>query len=229
VSKKESEWFHTCTAKLLYLAKRVRPEILTAVSFLTTRVQKPDVDDMAKLRRALGYLYGTRYRGIVLRVGEEMSVRGYIDASRGVHAASGKSHSGCAIVLGLGGPVYTKSTKQKIVTKASTEAELVALSDTASQAIYLRNSIDAQGYDVGPAIIYQDNMGCMALIKRGAATSKRSRHISIRHFWLHERVNAGEVQIVHLPTEEMIANQTCARCTVCEGAIPTYQLGIVPH
>jgi hypothetical protein len=48
-------WFHTHVAKLLYLAKRVRPEMLTAISFLTTRVQACDQDDLAKLRRALGY------------------------------------------------------------------------------------------------------------------------------------------------------------------------------
>jgi hypothetical protein len=35
----------TMVAKLLFLAKRARPDILTAVSFLCTRVKKPDVDD----------------------------------------------------------------------------------------------------------------------------------------------------------------------------------------
>jgi hypothetical protein len=37
--------FHSQVAKLLYLAKRTRPDVLLAVSFLTTRVQKPDIDD----------------------------------------------------------------------------------------------------------------------------------------------------------------------------------------
>jgi hypothetical protein len=134
-----------------------------------------------------------------------MDVRAFIDAY-GVHTASGKSHTGCAIVVGYGGPVYTKSTKQKIVTKSSTEAELVGMSDTASQAIYLRNFIIAQGYDIGPAILYQDNMSCMALIKRGGPASERSRHIEIRHFWIQERVESGEVRVEHMPTAEMIAN-----------------------
>ena len=34
-----------------------------------------------------------------------------------------------------GGPVHVKSSKQKLVTKSSTEAELVALSDYARQAL----------------------------------------------------------------------------------------------
>lgn len=206
VSAEEAKYFHTHVAKVLYLAKRVRPECLTPVSFLSTRVQVCDIDDMAKLKRLLGYIFGTRNRGIVLRVGECMTVKAYIDAAYGVHSDSGKSHTGCTIVLGDAGPLFSKSSKQKIVTKSSTEAELVGLSDTASQAIHLRNFVTAQGYDVGPAIIYQDNMSCMALMKRGGPTSERSRHISIRRFWLTEKVDDKEVIIEHLGTEKMFAN-----------------------
>lgn len=202
----EERYFRTYVAKILYLSKRIKPECLVAVAFLTTRVNDLDVDDLAKLRRLLGYLRATRDRGIVLRIGDSMTVRAYIDAAYGVHQSSGKSHTGCAIVLGDGGTLSARSAKQKIVTKSSTEAELVGLSDCAAEAIHLRNFVHAQGYEVGPAIIYQDNLSCMALMKRGGPGSERSRHINIRHFWVAERVDAGEVVIEHLSTDEMFAN-----------------------
>ena len=72
--------------------------------------------------------------------------------------------------------------------------------------IHLRNLIIAQGYDLGPAVIYQDNLSCMALIKRGGPGSERSRHIHIRHFWLSEKVTEGEVELQHLGTDDMFAN-----------------------
>ena len=202
----EAKHFHTHVAKMLYLSKRVRPECLTAVSFLSTRVQACDVDDLAKLERLLGYLAATPDRGIILRVGEHMTVSAYIDAAYGVHTDSGKSHTGCSIVVGDAGPVFVKSGKQKIVTKSSTEAELVGLSDVASQALHVRNFVIAQGYEVGPAVLYQDNMSCMALMKRGGPGSERSRHINIRHIWLHERVEQGEAIVEHLSTQVMWAN-----------------------
>lgn len=202
----QAKRFHSLVAKLLYLAKRVRADCLTAIAFLTTRVQACDIDDVAKLNRVLAYLRGTRDRGIVLRVGPTLVVRAYIDAAYGVHQSSGKSHTGCVIMLGEAGPVLCKSAKQKIVTKSSTEAELVGLSDTASPAIHMRNFLRAQGHDVGPVVVYQDNMSAMALVRRGGPGSERSRHINIRHFWLAERVAKGEVMVVHMPTEEMIAN-----------------------
>jgi hypothetical protein len=200
------QWFHTLTAKMLYLAKRGRPEILTAVSYLCTRVDKCTEEDVTKLKRAMGYLKHTKGRGIRFKIGDSKTVTAYIDASYGVHTAYGKSHTGCVLMLGDAGPVQCKSAKQKIVTKSSTEAELVALSDSANQAIHLKNFVEAQGYDVGPVQIKQDNMSCMALVKKGAATSERSRHIAIRYFWVRERVDSGEVQISHEPTETMWAN-----------------------
>ena len=205
-SEDERKWFHTHVAKMLYLAKRVRAECLTAVSFLATRVHACDLDDLAKLRRLLGYLAATASRGICLRVGSDMRVRAYIDAAYGVHTESGKSHTGCAIVLGDAGPVFCKSAKQKIVTKSSTEAELVGLSDSASQAIQLRNFVIGQGYELPAAELLQDNMSTMALLKRGCPGSERSRHIDIRFFWVAERVASGEVQAKRTATGIMWAN-----------------------
>ena len=206
LQEKDKEYFRSYTAKLLYVGKRVKPEMLTAISFLTTRANSPDTDDLAKLHRALGYLLFTRDRGIILCIGDTMTVGGFIDAAYGVHTNSGKSHSGCAMVLGTGGPVHVKSTKQKLVTKSSTEAELVALSDYASQAVWLRNFIISQGYNVGPVILHQDNMSCMALIKRGGPASERSRHIDIRHFWVKELVDGKAAIVKHLPTDRMHVN-----------------------
>jgi hypothetical protein len=54
--------FHTQVAKLLFLSKRARPDILTVVSFLCTRVQTATTEDQAKLNRVLGYLKGTQDR-----------------------------------------------------------------------------------------------------------------------------------------------------------------------
>jgi hypothetical protein len=56
VSEKEAIWCRSYVAKVLYIAKRVKPECLTAVSFLTSRVGAYDTDDLGKVRRLLGYI-----------------------------------------------------------------------------------------------------------------------------------------------------------------------------
>jgi hypothetical protein len=196
--------FHSIVAKMLYLAKRTRPECLTA--YLATRVSRTTEDDWDKLTRLLRYVNDSKERGIVFRPGKEGIVpRVFIDASYGVHG-DGKSHTGSCIVVGGVGAVHCKSAKQQIVTKSSTEAELVALSDSASQGLHTRSFIMAQGYQCGPVIIFQDNMSCMALVERGRSAAERTRHIDIRYFWVTERVERGEAIIKHLGTKDMYAN-----------------------
>ena len=198
------EEFHSLVAKILYMAKRTRPDVLLPIAFLTTRVQAPDVDDQSKLQRVVKYLNGTRELGIVLRPNDDNGIFAHIDASYGVHK-DGKSHSGMFVTLG-GGPLLTKSGKQKIVTKSSTEAEMVALSDLCSSVIWSRDFLVAQGMDPPPATVYQDNQSTMALIGKGQSTSERTRHINVRYYWVKDRVDSGDIQIVYLPTEDMVAD-----------------------
>jgi hypothetical protein len=49
LNEEQSMLFHHYTAKLLFLCKRARPDIQTAVAFLSTRVKGPDTDDYKKL------------------------------------------------------------------------------------------------------------------------------------------------------------------------------------
>jgi hypothetical protein len=134
---------------MLYLAKKSRPECLTAVAFLATRITKCTEHDREKLTRLLRYVSDTRERGIVLRPGKRgIAVRVYIDAAYGVHT-DGKSRTGSCVVIGDSGAVHCKSGKQQIVTKSSTEAELVALSDSASQGLHTRNFLISQGFQCG--------------------------------------------------------------------------------
>lgn len=198
--------FHRNVARALYLAKRARPDCLTAVSFLATRVQKCTSADLVKLDRLLRYIRSTKDRGLVLRPGRDYTtVSVYIDAAYGVHS-DGKSHTGSCVVLGESATIHCKSSKQGIVTKSSTEAELVALSDSCNQGIHVRRFMSGQGYRVGPLRVMQDNMSCMALVKRGRSAAEKTRHIDIRYFWVKERVQRGEAVIEHMPTELMFAN-----------------------
>eukprot|EP01040_Poterioochromonas_malhamensis_P011415 gene11415-12445_t len=193
--------FHSIVAKLLFLAKRTRPDILTAVAFLSTRVTAPSENDWKRLVRVLKYLRGTSELGIVLKPGVgDLRILAYADASYGVHA-DGKSHSGLCIALGQG-PIFVKSSKQKIVSKSSTEAELIGC----SQVIWSRDFLVAQGYSTEQALVYQDNTSTMALVKKGKSSSDRTRHIHIRYFFIKDRIEAGEIQVEYIPTERMIAD-----------------------
>ena len=104
------------------------------------------------------------------------------------------------------GPFLAKSTKQRLVTRSSTEAEIVAFSDNCSPVIWSRDFLIAQGYDMPPAKVYQDNMSSMALELRGASKSDKTRHVNIRYFWVKDRIDNNEISVEYKPTDEMIAD-----------------------
>jgi hypothetical protein len=133
-----------------------------------------------------------------------MSIVGYVDASFGVHADC-KSHTGSVITLGSG-VICCDSWKQKTVAKSSYEAELMGASDGTNNMFFLRNLLIEQGYDLGPVKLYQDNMSTIASIANGKSTSKRSRHINIKYFYLKDPVDNGEFEVDYISTDEMLAD-----------------------
>jgi hypothetical protein len=129
----------------------------------------------------------------------------FVDASYGVHM-DGKSHTGSCVVIGDVGAVHCRSSKQDIVVKSSTEGELVAASNSANQGLHSRQFLIAQGYKMGPVILYQDNPSSMTMLARGRSGAERTRHIAIRYYWTKELVDSGELKIIHKGTKEMYAN-----------------------
>lgn len=115
----------------------------------------------------------------------------------------GTSRSGL-VVLVNGAPVIWKSAKQSIVTKSSTEAELVALTNACTDVLWLRNLLIAQGYDIGPVNVGEDNQSVLAMLEKRSVGLARTRHINVRYFFVVDGVGSGELKITYAQTKEMV-------------------------
>ena len=105
------------------------------------------------------------------------------------------------------GSIYSTSTKQKLVTRSSTEAEVVGAHDIMPQLIWTSNFLDGQGFSIDESILYQDNTSAILLEKNGRDSStKRTRHMNIRYFFLKDQVDSKRVKIEHCPTADMLAD-----------------------
>lgn len=109
------------------MAKRTRPDIVTTIAFLCTRVKGPDVHDWKKLMRVMKYLQRTPFILLVLGWDESGFVCWHVDTSFAVHPDM-RSHTGGCMSMGQGA-VISISTKYKLNTKSSTEAEVVGVDD----------------------------------------------------------------------------------------------------
>lgn len=86
--------------------------MLLAISFLTTRAQKPDEDDWKKLLRVLAHLIWTIELIMTLQCHALDKLIWYIDGSYAVHGDM-KGQSG-AILVANGCAILVKSNKQKV-------------------------------------------------------------------------------------------------------------------
>ena len=155
LDEEKAQVYHHIVAKALFLCKRARPDLQTAVAFLCTRVKQPDTDDYKKLRRMIQYLRLTRNWFLTLEADNLSVVKWWVDALSAVHADM-RSHTGASMSLGKGA-IYGTSTRQKLNSKSSTEAELIGVSDVMSQILWTMYFMAAQGYPLEDNVVYQYN------------------------------------------------------------------------
>ena len=117
-----------------------------------------------------------------------------------------RSHTGGVISFGRGG-LFSKSKKQNINTKSSSEAELIGASDYLPHTLYVKMFMEAQGYPIKRAIFHQDNESAIKMETNGKAScGQRSRHIDIRYFFITDHSKRNSIDITHCPTENMLAD-----------------------
>ena len=200
----DTKLFHSMTAKLLYLAKRTRPDILLVVNFLSTRVKSPSQQDMSKLEYCLMYLYQTKRMNLILSTAADLSLSFYIDSSYGVHSDL-KSHSGICASFGRG-VIYAQSVKQKLNTRSSTEAELVGIGDGINTVIWFVNFLEELKLNVKPVVIYHDNTSVLKMLVKGHDNNIRSRHINIRYYFVMDYIANGYIVMKHKASSSMLAD-----------------------
>ncbi len=200
--KEQAMAFHHATAQLLFLSARARHDIQPATAFLTTRVKSPDEDDWGKVKQTLGYLKGTLHMPLVLSADLLTLLCWWVDAAYAVHHNC-KGRMGAGMSFGQG-MACSDSWKHKIMTKSSTEAEIVGVDGLLGYILWARYFMEEQGYDMEPLLLYQDNMSAILLETNGkVSSSKRTKHIKVKYFFIKEMVDNGEIVIEHSPTEQM--------------------------
>ena len=203
LAEEDKQLFHTFVAKALYACKRARPDILPTVSYLCIRVKEPNVADMAKLKRMMLYLKIKPHDNLRLTA-EHVTVTS-ADAAFAVHEDF-KSHSGVTVSLGKGA-FHSESSKQKLNTRSSTEAETVAADTAMTHVLWTKWFLKGQGYTVTFNVLEQDNQAAIKLEENGKFSSgKRTRHINIEYFFIADQMEKKHVRVKYCPTDELMAD-----------------------
>jgi hypothetical protein len=97
--------------------------------------------------------------------------------------------------------------KQKIPSKSSSESKIIGLYNKSSNILWTCQFLEAQGYDIQTNIVYQDNMSTLSLAKNGyMSSSKHTKHIKAKYFFIRHFHNSGELDLQYCPTEQIWAD-----------------------
>ena len=129
----------------------------------------------------------------------------YVDASYASHP-DGKSHGGYVCMYG-GAVVMARSAKGVIVSKSSTEAELLALNDCVDEVRLERHLLqEVERAGRGPTTIREDNKSTIVMAERGELGTKRTKHYTVRHYYVTEQIVNGTVKLEHVSGTKNIAD-----------------------
>ena len=195
VNEKEFRRYIGCLRYLIH----TRPDLSHCIGVLSRYMHSPKASHGAALRQVLRYLRGTQSLGLYYKSNERRGLEliGYSDSSYNSDPDDGKSTTGHIFYLNEC-PITWCSQKQEIVALSSCEAEFMAATETAKQAIWLQDLLgEITEGEATKAIIRIDNKSAIALTKNPVFHG-RSKHIHSRFHFIRECVEDGLVTVEHV-------------------------------
>ncbi|KAJ9565938.1 hypothetical protein OSB04_001904 [Centaurea solstitialis] len=200
----EATHYRRVVGCLRYLL-HTRPDLAYSVGVVSRYMQSPRESHARAVKQILRYLRGTISFGIRYERCDELKLLGYSDSSHNVDADDGRSTTGHIFFLGKS-PISWCSQKQDTVALSSCEAEFMAATSAACQAVWLRELLaEVTGLKKQKVLIRIDNKSTIALSKNPVFHG-RSKHIHTRFHFIRERVENEQVEVEHVAGDSQVAD-----------------------
>ncbi|XP_045810869.1 secreted RxLR effector protein 161-like [Trifolium pratense] len=199
--------FRQIVGSLRYVCNS-RPDICYAVSVISRFMHDPRKPHMIAAKRILRYLKGTLELGLLFPIGTSSAgstLIGYSDSDWCGDITDRRSTSG--YVFKFNNAAISWCTKKQAVTALSScEAEYIAGTFAACQAIWLNSVMkEIKCEPVKPLILRIDNKSSISLAKNPISHG-RSKHIATRFHFIREQVANGMIEVQYCPTEVQLAD-----------------------
>ena len=194
---------------LIYLAVISRPDISYAVGVVSRFSSNPNQQHLAAVTRIYAYLKGSKTRGLHFdrQLKDGWQLKGFVDSDWGGCNDTGRSTTGWVFTL-AGSPISWASQRQKTAALSTCEAEYMAATEAAKEAIWLKgliNELRIPEVKILAVPLMIDNNAALKLT-RNTEFHARTKHINIRYHFIREHVEEGNLDPVRVPTQENISD-----------------------
>jgi hypothetical protein len=195
--------YRSMIGSLLYLCAS-RPDIVLSVGVCARYQAAPKDSHMQAVNRILRYLVYTPRFGLWYPKGSNFTLAGYSDSDWAGCKDDRKSTSGACHFLGRS-LVSWSSKKQNCISLSSTEAEYVAAASCCSQLLWMRQTLKEYGVHCDKVPLLCDNESAIK-IGHNPVLHSRTKHIEIRHHFIRDHINRGDIELSYVPTKIQLAD-----------------------
>ncbi|GAV72607.1 hypothetical protein CFOL_v3_16095 [Cephalotus follicularis] len=199
----DQKLYRSMIGSLLYLTAS-RPDIMFSVCLCARYQSSPRESHLTAVKRIFRYLAYTPLLGLFYSHVSLFNLHAYSDADYGGCKLDRKSTSGTCQFLGTS-LVSWFSKKQNSVALSTTEAEYVAVGSCCAKVLWLKQQLCDFGISISNVCIKCDNTSAINLSRNPVQHSK-SKHIEIRHHFLRDHVEKGDIFLEYIDTLNQVAD-----------------------
>ncbi|GJZ28619.1 hypothetical protein Tco_0573266 [Tanacetum coccineum] len=188
---------------LLYLTAS-RPDIMFSVCLCARFQEDPKTSHLEAVKRIFRYIKGTTYLGLWYPKRTSVETIVYADSYHSGDYVDRKSTSGVCTFMGCC-LTWWFSKKQTALAISTTEAEYVSTGKACQQALWMKQALVDYGIKLDDIPVLCDNKGAIDLSKNPVPHSQ-TKHIEIRHHFLRDNVQKGNISIKKVSSEDNIAD-----------------------
>ncbi|GJU68542.1 hypothetical protein Tco_1254801 [Tanacetum coccineum] len=195
--------YYGMIGSLLYLTAS-RLDIMFSVCLCARFQEAPRTSHLEAVKRIFRYIKGTSHLGLWYhnRTGLETII--YADSDHTGDYVDRKSTSGICTFVGCYLTSWM-SKKQTALAISTTEAEYVSTGRACQQALWMKQVLVDYEVKLNDIPVLCDNKGAIDTSKNLILHS-RTKHIEIRHHFLRDNVQKGNISIEKVASEDNIAD-----------------------
>ncbi|GKD33409.1 hypothetical protein Tco_1248918 [Tanacetum coccineum] len=188
---------------LLYLMPS-RPDIMFNVCLCAHFQEVPKTSHLKAVKRIFRYIKGTTHLGLWYPKGTGVQTIVYVDSDHAGDYVDRKITSNVRTFMGCF-LISWFSKKQTTLAISTTKAEYVSARKACQQALWMKQALVDYDIILDDVPILCDNT-CAIDLSKNLVLYYCTKHIEIRHHFLHDNVQKGNISIEKVSSEDNIAN-----------------------
>ncbi|KAG7581709.1 Reverse transcriptase RNA-dependent DNA polymerase [Arabidopsis suecica] len=199
----DRELYRSLVGRLMYLTI-TRPDITFAVNKLCQFSSAPRTTHLNAVYKVLQYIKGTVGQGLFYSADPDLTLKGFADADWGTCPDSRRSTTGFTMFVGSS-LISWRSKKQPTISRSSAEAEYRALALASCEMAWLATLLSELQVSTSVPILYSDSTAAI-YIATNPVFHERTKHIEIDCHTVREKLDCGQLRMLHVRTEDQIAD-----------------------